>query len=91
MKRKITNEEKQKAEQFCKERNAAVMSFDVPKFRAFYQKYRDMGWYDLDLPDNDLIVEVIMRKMACNITKLPIETRIEAKQWLAQRGFSSDI
>lgn len=50
-------------EQFNKERDEAVKSYDVQKFREFYLKWTFKGAYTLPLPTNDKVIEVAMRKM----------------------------
>lgn len=74
--------------QYNKDRNEAVMSMDVEKFKAFYKKWEK--YMDVPLPA-DNVLEITMRKMACAIYTLPLEVREEAKQWLLERGYKEGL
>ena len=70
--------------QFVKERNDACSSFDLVKFKAFFQKYRGCKL------QSDEVLEITMRKMVVNIEpKLPQYE--EAKNWLLERGYSLEL
>lgn len=49
--------------QFTKDRDAAIESMDLDKFKAFYKKYKALGIYRMHLP-SDEVIEASMRKMA---------------------------
>lgn len=71
---------------YIKERDEAVASMDVEKFRKFAEKYNSRVQYV-----NDEVVEVMMRKMAVHITSLPVDVRTEAFRWLISRGYDFDL
>ena len=77
--------------EFVRDRDAAVMTFDVEEFKRFYQKWRDKGLYTIGLPQNNKVLEITMRKMAVHSTGIPEEVREEAGKWLTDRGFSLDL
>lgn len=68
-----------------------LATFDVEKFRAFYKKWHDRGYYDIDLPADDRVVEITIRKMVCNLNTMTEEQKEVAKEWLLERGFSTDF
>lgn len=72
--------------QWEKERNAAVESQSVKKFREFYEKWRLLCVYDERIPYNNYVLEISLRKMACNIPEISEETKKEAASWLRVRG-----
>ena len=75
---------------FNKERDEAVISYDVETFKKFYYKWKALGYYDLNLPE-DKVIEVTMRKMVCHITSFTDEQRAEAREWLLSRGYTDEI
>lgn len=75
--------------EWVQERDKAALSYDVERFREFYKKWQARGMYQIDLPDNDLVVEVTMRKMVGMMASATVEQKKEAKQWLIERGFSA--
>lgn len=76
--------------QFNKERDAAILSYDVEKFKEFYNKYKAKGYYSIPLPPDEFL-EITLRKMACEITSFTEEQREEARQWLRERGYEEGI
>lgn len=82
---------KAEIEQFNKERDEAVKSYDVQKFREFYAKWHFKGAYDMPLPENDKIIEVMMRKMVYHLRSSTVAERLEAKRWLKERGYTTKI
>lgn len=76
---------------WMKERNEAVISYDVDRFRKFYEKWRKIGMYSVPLPKNDLVVKITMRKMVYHITTFSKAQREEAAKWLKDRGMSTDL
>ena len=76
---------------WMKERDEAVISYDVDRFRKFYEKWRKIGMYSVPLPKNDLVVKITMRKMVYHITAFSKEQREEAAKWLKDRGMSTDL
>lgn len=71
---------------YNKERDEAVASMDVEKFRQFAEKYNPRVQYV-----NDEVVEIMMRKMAVHITSLHVDIRTEAFRWLISRGYDFDL
>lgn len=82
---------KQMQNAWMKERNEAVISYDVDRFRKFYEKWRKIGMYSVPLPKNDLVVKITMRKMVYHITTFSKAQREEAAKWLKDRGMSTDL
>lgn len=76
--------------EFVRDRDKAVATFDIETFKRFFAKYKAKGIYNIDLPD-DKIIEITMRKMAVHSTGLPIEVRMEAAEWLTDRGYSTSL
>ena len=70
---------------YNKDRDRAVLSLDVEKFKIFCKKWGN------PIPSTDEVIEITMRKMACHITSLPIEFRAEAKKWLEDRGYTDRL
>lgn len=68
------------------ERDAAVKSMDVNVFREWAKKQRPN-----DVPDDDRVIEITMRKMAVHITSLDIDTRVNAFRWLLENGYDFDL
>lgn len=53
---------------WIKERDKAVKTMDVQKFKTFYYKWKRRGIYQMDLPNDD-VIEISMRKMILAIKK----------------------
>lgn len=77
--------------QFVKERDEAVASFDLDVFKKFYEKYKAKGFFEIDMPKSDRVLEIAIRKMAVHSTNLSEKTRVEATKWLLERGYSTDL
>ena len=71
--------------QWVEERDEAVLSFDLDKFKAFYKKWSAKGFYDKPLPPDD-VVEVAIRKMVLVLKKPPRDKVKEAKRWLVEHN-----
>lgn len=76
--------------QWLKERDEAAKSYDVEKFKKFYNKYKALGIYNKTLP-SDEVIEISMRKMVCNMSKATKEEVREATEWLTSRGYTTAI
>ena len=75
---------------FEKERDEAALSFDLDTFKKFYEKWTERGMYCLQLP-GDHVLEITMRKMVL-LMKNPPEDKIqEAKKWLIDHGYRTDV
>lgn len=75
---------------WVQERDEAIRTQDVETFKAFYEKWRNRGFYQMPLL-SDEVIEVSLRKMLYNIKNATDEEKAEAKKWLAECGFSTDI
>lgn len=84
---RISKEDRKLLKEFVKERDEAVLSFNVDKFKAFYFKWKARGFYDIDLPKDDHIIEITMRKMVFGMRNPPKEAVREASKWLIERGY----
>lgn len=69
------------------ERDNAVSSMDINKFRAFASKYAPPCY---SMPPDD-VLEIAMRKMAVHSTNIEIDIRVDAFRWLLERGFDFDL
>jgi len=76
---------KDKFLQWRGERDEAVASLDIVKFKAFYKKWKKLGFYNRELP-NDNVVELAVHKMALEITTLPQEIKYKALVWLIEHN-----
>ena len=76
---------------WIKERDEAVRSLDVEKFKECYKKWRARGYYDMPLPSDDRVIEVSMRKMMFHSNSFSEQEKADAKKWLEDRGFSTDM
>jgi hypothetical protein len=77
--------------QFNKERDKAVLSFNIKKFRHFYAKWTLLGVYDEPLPKSDIVLMVSLCKMAYHSKAATIRDKIKAKRWLEDRGYSTSL
>lgn len=72
--------------QWLKERDEAIYSFDVETFKSFYNKWLKLGIYTNPLPD-DRVIEISMRKMVTGLAN-PREDKLkEAVAWLSEHGY----
>ena len=78
-------------EQWLKERDAAVQSFDVETFKKFYKKWTEKGYYENNNLPSDEVIEISMRKMTCALLHPDPEKLEQAKAWLKEKGYSEDI
>lgn len=76
---------------FVLERDKAVKSLNVVEFRKFYARWYKRGIYHLPLPLNDKIIEISMRKMMLMIKSASDQEREEAKRWLLEKGYDTEI
>ena len=75
---------------WVKERDKVVKTMDIQKFKAFYYKWKRLGIYQMDLPD-DNVLEISMRKMILAIKSATEKEKEDAMQWLRDRGYSDEI
>ena len=76
--------------EWLKERDEVVLSFDTDKFKAFYKKWHKKGVYQLDMP-SDMVIEITMRKCVCGLANPPKDKLAEARTWLSEHGYSWGI
>lgn len=67
---------------WVKERDEALLSFDIEKFKAFYKRWKRRGFYDIPLPEDDQVIEIAIRKMVLGIADPPEDKKQEAIDWL---------
>lgn len=91
MRAKSINFTDKSAAAFKKELETALLSFDIDKFRHFYNKWTLLGIYDEPLPKSDLLLMVSMCKMICNIQSAPKADKERAKKWLEDRGYNTSM
>lgn len=72
------------------ERDEAIRSLDVEKFKVFYLKWKARGFYRLELP-SDKVIEISLRKSLYHLTRAKEEEKTEAKKWLTDRGYDTSI
>lgn len=83
--RKVKNESEILAT-WMAERDKAIKTLDVEKFRAFYREWMDRGIYQWPLPRDDKIIEISLRKMLYNLQSATEEEKAEAERWLTEHG-----
>lgn len=76
----------EKHAQWIKERNDAVLSMDLKKFKAFIKKWQAEGLYTMPVPDNDMILSITMHQMVLAIEDAPEGKKILARLWLIDHG-----
>ena len=72
------------------ERDEVLKSYDLERFKALYEKWKARGFYALSLP-RDEVIEVSMRKMVYNLKSSTEAEKEEAKKWLLDRGFTTEV
>lgn len=76
---------------WIKERNRAVLSFDVETFKKFYKRWSKRGLYSMRLP-SDEVIEISMRKGVVAMGDYAPKDKLEeAKKWLKERGYSEGL
>lgn len=76
---------------WIQERDEAILSFDINKFKEFYEKWEKRGFYNIALPENDKVLEISLRKMVIIMKNPPKDKLEEAKKWLREHGCSETI
>ena len=74
--------------QYNRERDEAVQSLDIAKFKEFYKKWK--YYMEIELPPDE-ILEVTIRKMACHCSGISEEKKQEAREWLISRGYTEEL
>lgn len=75
---------------WLKERDEAIRTQDLEKFKAFYMKWKERGLYTLALP-SDKVLEISMRKCLYHMASATEEEKQTAKKWLEEHGSSTDL
>ena len=75
---------KQQSLQFRVERDAALLSMDEERIRAFARK-----WNQAELPRHPIAFWGAVHKTITGVADLPREFRMKSKQWLDKHGFGS--
>lgn len=70
------------------ERDAVVKTYDIERFKKFYEKWTKKGFYNLELPP-DSVLEVSLRYMVLNMDSATEQEKEEARWWLARRGIKA--
>ena len=77
---------KERINEFVKDRDTAIMKFDLKKFKRFIIKWH----HSRSLP-SDEVLEITMRKMCLECTQIPTENKIQACEWLISHGYLTDM
>jgi len=75
---------------WVRERDEVVKTYNIARFKEFYAKWRERGFYNLPLP-SDAVIEISMRKMVYHMASATPEEKAEAERWLVEHGSSTDI
>ena len=78
--------DKARIKEFVKERDTAIMEFDLKKFKRFIKK-----WHHPKIIPSDEVLEITMRKMCLECTRIPTENKIQACEWLIAHGYLTDM
>ena len=90
-KRKKAKKEDARFLEWRKDRDEAVTSLNLQKFKAFCLKWQMRGAYEKKPLPPDNILEITMYKMACEITSIPEDIALKAAEWLLVRGYIPGI
>lgn len=75
---------------WLKERDEAIRTQDVAKFKEFYKKWTERGFYRNGLP-SDEVIEISLRKMLYNLGNVTDQEKAEAEKWLTERGYDVNM
>lgn len=75
---------------WLKERDEAIRTQDVAKFKEFYKKWTGRGFYRNGLP-SDEVIEISLRKMLYNLGNVTDQEKAEAEKWLTERGYDVNM
>ena len=75
---------------WLKERDETIRTLDVEKFKEFYRKWTERGFYRGGLP-SDEVIEISLHKMLYHLGNATAEEKAIAEKWLAEHGSSTDI
>ena len=77
---------KERIDEFVKDRDTAIMEFDLKKFKRFIKK-----WFHPKTLPSDEVLKTTMRKMCLECTRIPTENKIQACEWLIAHGYLTDM
>jgi hypothetical protein len=72
-------------EQYVKERDKALLSFDIKKVKKLCRKW------EIVMPDNDVVLYAGMMKAICDLKKATPEEKARAQEWLTKNKFKVGI
>jgi hypothetical protein len=72
-------------EQYVKERDKALLSFDIEKVKKLCRKW------EIVMPDNDVVLYAGMMKAICDLKKATPEEKARAQEWLTKNKFKVGI
>jgi len=77
---------KERIDEFVKDRDTAIMEFDLKKFKRFIKK-----WHHPKINPSDEVLKIAMRTMCLECTRIPAENKIQACEWLIAHGYLTDM
>ena len=78
--------DKARIKEFVKDRDTAIMEFDLKNFKRFLKK-----WHNFRSLPSDKVLEISMRTMCLECTQIPAENKIQACEWLISHGYLTDM
>ena len=80
-------------EEYIKERDDAVLSLDLDKFKAFAKKWIDKGILPpyFELEDDDDLAKATMFKIILGLEDAPADKVEAAKTWLVNNGYHPEF
>lgn len=87
----MTRSEKREMLKWMEERDRVAKTYDVEKFKRFYEKWMRKGLYQMSLPKNDKVIEITLRKMVYHMTSSSPEEKKEAAEWLMNHGCTTEL
>ncbi len=75
---------------WIKERDRAIFSGDIEKFKAFYERWYKKGMHEHPLTVDDRVLGISIHKMICSHPSATPEEKTAAEKWLRDRGYSTD-
>lgn len=71
--------------QYVKDRDKAILSFNIKKIRNFCEKYQHL--YNQPIPKDDRVLMASSMKCVLVMTNATFEQKIHAMAWLCAHGF----
>jgi hypothetical protein len=82
--------EEEEVKEFVRDRDAAILTFDVREFRKFYRKWEKKGVYGKKLPKDDEIIMLVICHMVLGMENPPEEAKKRAEEYLTSYGVDKD-